>query len=187
MQTIKKYNISVTFFTLGAPLQDPSTNLSNVYHEMQAAGHQIAYHSYTHPKMEGLPDYASIDYEYQNDMNVVKSLFNGYTTTYFRPPFGTEGARMRQRAAANFGTDNPQIIEWSVDVQDWMWADTATPEKQLTAFQDAVNAGGNLVVMHYLYASTVSYLPQFIEMAQKTGKQLMRVDQCMMDPNAPPL
>jgi hypothetical protein len=27
--------------------------------------------------------------------------------------------------------------------------------------------------MHYLYSSTVNYLPQFIAIAQKTGKQLM--------------
>jgi hypothetical protein len=55
------------------------------------------------------------------------------------------------------------------------------------AFQRDVNKGGNLVVLHYLYPSTVSYLREFIQIAKKTGKQLMRVDQCMMDPSAPPL
>ena len=41
--------------------------------------------------------------------------------------------------------------------------------------------------MHYLYDSTVSYLRQFIQIAKASGKELMRVDQCMEDPNAPPL
>jgi hypothetical protein len=41
--------------------------------------------------------------------------------------------------------------------------------------------------MHYLYNTTVSYIPQFIAIAKATGKQLMRVDQCLEDPNAPPL
>lgn len=41
--------------------------------------------------------------------------------------------------------------------------------------------------MHYLYPTTVQYLPQFIALAKATGKQLMRVDQCMEDPEAPPL
>lgn len=53
LRIIKEEDIKVTFFTVSAPLLDPSTNLSNVYREMQAAGHQIALHSYTHPKMEG--------------------------------------------------------------------------------------------------------------------------------------
>ena len=43
IQTVKKYNISVTFFTLGMPLLDPTTNLSLVYREMKSLGHQIAY------------------------------------------------------------------------------------------------------------------------------------------------
>ena len=185
MQTVKEAGIKVTFFTVGLPLLDPSTNLSSVYNEMLSEGHQIALHSYTHPKMEGLPDDASIDWEYDNDINAVAETFNGMHTPYFRPPFGTTGARMRQRLAVALNTTEPYIVNWSVDVEDWLWAETDTPEKQLESFQRDVNAGGNLVVMHYLYPSTVSYLSQFIEIAKATGKDLMRVDQCMEDPNAP--
>ncbi|KAI1340275.1 hypothetical protein F5Y15DRAFT_53200 [Xylariaceae sp. FL0016] len=185
MKTIEDAGITVTFFTVGAPLLDPTTNLSAIYNEMAQKGHQIAMHSYTHPPLEGLPDEASIDWEYGNDIRAVAKTFNGLQSAYFRPPFGTEGARMRQRLAAV--VDNPNIVQWSVDVEDWMWAESATPEKQLEAFKRDVAAGGSIVVMHYLYNSTVSYLKEFIEIAKGTGKQLMRVDQCMMDPNAPPL
>ncbi|KAI0889529.1 uncharacterized protein GGS22DRAFT_871 [Annulohypoxylon maeteangense] len=185
MKTIDDAGITVTFFTVGAPLRDPTTNLSAIYNEMASKGHQIALHSYTHPPLEGLPDEASIDWEYSNDIEAVKETFNGLTPKYFRPPFGTEGARMRQRLAALI--DEPYIVQWSVDVEDWLWAESDTPEKQLEAFKRDVAAGGDIVVMHYLYNSTVSYLKEFIEIAKATGKQLMRVDQCMMDPNAPPL
>jgi peptidoglycan/xylan/chitin deacetylase (PgdA/CDA1 family) len=187
MKTIKDAGIKVTFFTVGAPLLDQSTNLSSVYNEMASQGHQIALHSYTHPKMEGLPNYESIDWEYNQDISAVAKQLNNLHTPYFRPPFGTEGARMRQRLAVASGNDNPYIVNWSVDVEDWIWATSDTPQKQLDAFQRDVDKGGNLVVMHYLYQSTVDYLPRFIEIAKRTGKQLMRVDQCMMDPNAPPL
>jgi peptidoglycan/xylan/chitin deacetylase (PgdA/CDA1 family) len=186
LKIIREENIKVTFFTVGAPLLDQGTNLTNVYREMQAAGHQLAMHSFTHPKMEGLPDYASIDWEYNEDVKAMKSQFNGYTTPYFRPPFGTEGARMRSRLVKAVGS-KATITNWSVDVEDWLWAETNTPEQQKVAFQRDVNKGGNLVVLHYLYPSTVSYLREFIQIAKKTGKQLMRVDQCMMDPSAPPL
>lgn len=187
LQIIREENVKVTFFTVGAPLLDPSTNLSNVYREMASQGHQIALHSYTHPKMEGLPDKEAIDWEYNQDVAVVAQEFNGMTSKYFRPPFGNEGSRMRQRAAVALGTDNPYIVNWSVDVEDWLWANSPTPEKQLDAFNRDVSKGGNLVVMHYLYPSTVGYLRQFIQIARASGKQLMRLDQCMQDPNAPPL
>jgi peptidoglycan/xylan/chitin deacetylase (PgdA/CDA1 family) len=186
LKIIREEEIKVTFFTVGAPLLDQSTNLTNVYKEMMAAGHQLALHSYTHPKMEGLPDYASIDWEYNEDIKAVKSQFNGLETPYFRPPFGTEGARMRSRLVKAVGK-KATITNWSVDVEDWLWAETSTPENQLTAFKRDVAKGGNLVVLHYLYPSTVSYLREFIQIAKATGKQLMRVDQCMMDDAAPPL
>ncbi|KAG9523499.1 polysaccharide deacetylase, partial [Aureobasidium melanogenum] len=188
LSIIKEADVKVTFFTVGAPLLDPSTNLSNVYNEMVSAGHQIALHSYTHPRMEGLPDYAAIDWEYNQDIAAVKQVLPRVgNTRYFRPPFGTEGARMRQRLAVATGSDEPCIVNWSVDVEDWLWAENDTPEKQLEAFKRDVAKGGNLVVMHYLYPSTVGYLRQFIQIAKATGKQLMRVDQCMEDPDAPPL
>lgn len=187
LSIIKEEAIKVTFFTVGAPLLDPSTNLSNVYNEMKAAGHQIALHTYTHPKMEGLPDTAAIDWEYNQDIAAVEQTLGGLHTSYFRPPFGTEGARMRQRLTTAVGDDDAYIVNWSVDVEDWLWATTSTPEKQLDAFKRDVAKGGNLVVMHYLYPSTVGYLREFIQIAKATGKQLMRVDQCMEDPNAPAL
>lgn len=186
LKIIREENIKVTFFTVGQPLLDQSTNLTNVYKEMKDAGHQLALHSFTHPKMEGLPDYASIDWEYNSDVDAMKKSFNGFTTDYFRPPFGTEGARMRSRLTKAVG-NKATITMWSVDVEDWLWAETSTPEQQKVAFQRDVNKGGSLVVLHYLYPSTVSYLREFIQIAKKSGKQLMRVDQCMMDPNAPPL
>ncbi|TVY78501.1 Peptidoglycan-N-acetylglucosamine deacetylase [Lachnellula suecica] len=184
VSTVAAAGIKVTFFTVGAALLDASTNLTNVYKGMLAAGHQVAYHSYTHPPMEGLPSLAAIDWELENDIQAVSKTL-GITSKYFRPPFGTEGARVRQRLAATI--PGYKFIAWSVDVQDYLWALSSTPENQITNFQSDVNKGGNLVVMHYLYNTTVSYLPQFIDIARKTGKQLMRVDQCLEDPNAPPL
>ncbi|KAK4246609.1 carbohydrate esterase [Corynascus novoguineensis] len=193
MEIVQQAGITVTFFTVGLPLLDTTNGLAAIYKTMASRGHQIALHSYTHPPLEGLPNEAAIDWEYANDIGAVKQVFgdteenNPVHLNYFRPPFGTEGARMRQRLAANLDNPSPYLVQWSVDVEDWLWAESDTPEKQLDAFKRDVKAGGNLVVMHYLYNSTVELLPEFIEVAKATGKRLMRVDQCMEDPNAPPL
>ncbi|KAI4225888.1 MAG: hypothetical protein L6R36_003596 [Xanthoria steineri] len=184
LQAVNAADIKVTFFTVGAPLLDSSNNLTNVYKEMLGRGHQMAYHSYTHPPMEGLPDTAAIDAELTQAIDAVQKTLN-VKSKYFRPPFGTEGARVRERLAAVI--PGSKFINWSVDVEDYLWALSSTPEKQLDAFKRDLAKGGNLVVMHYLYPTTVQYLPQFIALAKATGKQLMRVDQCMEDPEAPPL
>ncbi|KAK3398833.1 glycoside hydrolase/deacetylase [Sordaria brevicollis] len=195
MAIVTAANIPVTFFTVGLPLLDPTTNLSQIYRSMAAKGHQIALHSYTHPKMEGLTTTGQIDWEYQNDIGAMLSTFpSSSLTPYFRPPFGTEGARMRQRLVANLATTlspsraaKAHIVGWSIDVEDWLWAESKTPEKQLEAFKRDLARGGNLVVMHYLHESTVGYLEEFIKLAKGTGRRLMRVDQCMEDGEAPAL
>ncbi|KAL8914322.1 MAG: hypothetical protein Q9171_001042 [Xanthocarpia ochracea] len=184
LKAVNEANIKVTFFTVGAPLLDSGNNLTNVYKEMLGRGHQMAYHSFTHPPMEGLPDKAAIDSELTQAIDAVQKTLN-VRSKYFRPPFGTEGARVRQSLAAVI--PGSKFINWSVDVEDYLWALSSTPEKQLEAFKRDLARGGNLVVMHYLYPITVQYLPQFITLAKATGKQLMRVDQCMEDPEAPPL
>lgn len=82
---------------------------------------------------------------------------------------------------------NVRIVNWSVDVEDWLWANSPTPEKQLDAFYRGVARGGNLAVMHFLNPITVIYLRQFIWHVKDAGFQIMRIDQCMGDPAAPPL
>lgn len=104
---------------------------------------------------------------------------------YFRPPFGNVGARTRQRLAALIS--DPYIINWSVDIEDWLWAGSPTPEKQLEAFKRDFEKGGDIAVMHYLNPTTISYFRDVFQLVKKSGKRIMRVDQCMEDPSAPPL
>jgi peptidoglycan/xylan/chitin deacetylase (PgdA/CDA1 family) len=104
---------------------------------------------------------------------------------YFRPPYGTIGARTRQRLAAYIR--DPSIINWSVDVEDWLWKDSKTPERQRDAFFRDVGRGGNLVVMHYLSPTTVEYFREFIQFVKNLNIDIMRVDQCLEDPDSPPI
>lgn len=112
------------------------------------------------------------------------SLLTGIAR-YFRPPYGTIAARTRQILASR--VLDPYIVNWSVDVEDWLWANTDTPERQIEAFTRDVMKGGNLAVMHYLSPSTVAYFRQFIHTVKAAGMHIMRIDQCLEDPNAPPL
>ncbi|KKA22934.1 Polysaccharide deacetylase [Rasamsonia emersonii CBS 393.64] len=184
MHILEEEDILVTFFVVGNGLEAPDTNLTEVYREMIHRGHQVALHTYTHPKMEGLQTVEQIDYEILEGFRAIKDLL-GVESRYFRPPYGTIGARTRQRLAHLL--DDPYIVNWSVDIEDWLYADSDTPEKQLEAFQRDVDRGGDIVVMHYLSRSTVQYFREVIRIARETGKRIMRVDQCMLDPEAPPL
>ncbi|KAJ5555041.1 Glycoside hydrolase/deacetylase beta/alpha-barrel [Penicillium sp. DV-2018c] len=184
MRILDEENVQVTFFVVAAGLTDQTTNFTEFYKEMLKKGHQVALHSKTHPKMEALPTLRDIDEEIIQTIQIFKEKL-GIESSYFRPPFGTVGARLRQQLARHI--PNPYIVNWSVDVEDWLWANTTTPEKQLDAFYRSVGLGGNLAVMHYLNPTTIQYLPQFIRYVKSAGFRIMRIDQCLEDVAAPPL
>ncbi|EEP75557.1 conserved hypothetical protein [Uncinocarpus reesii 1704] len=184
MQILKEEDIKVTFFTVGSGLLDRTTNFTAMYHDMLYHGHQVALHSFSHPRMEGLANIEDIDFEIVGNIKAMKRQL-GIESRYFRPPFGVVGARTRERLA-EFVKD-PYIINWSVDIEDWLWAHSPTPEKQYEAFKRDLEKGGDLAVMHFLHRSTVDYFRDVFQLVKASGKRIMRVDQCMEDPNAPPL
>ncbi|KAJ5970586.1 uncharacterized protein N7479_000504 [Penicillium vulpinum] len=184
MRILDEEDVRVTFFVVGAGLRDRSSNFTEFYKEMLKKGHQVALHSNTHPKMESLRTLREIDDEILQAVQIFKDQLN-IQSSYFRPPFGTVGARLRQELARHI--PNPYIVNWSVDVEDWLWANTSTPEKQLEAFFRGVDRGGNLAVMHYLNPTTIGYLPEFIRHVKNAGYRIMRIDQCLEDVSAPPL
>ncbi|CAG8898837.1 unnamed protein product [Penicillium egyptiacum] len=184
MRILDEEGVRVTFFVVGAGLRDRTSNFTEFYKEMLKKGHQVAFHSNTHPKMESLPTLADIDDEIIQPIQIFRDQL-GIESSYFRPPFGTVASRLRRELARHI--PNPSIVNWSVDVEDWLWADTSTPEKQLEAFFRGVASGGNLAVMHYLHPTTIGYLPEFIRHVKSAGYQIMRIDQCLGDVSAPAL
>jgi hypothetical protein len=50
MEILTDEGIQVTFFVVGNALRNRETNFTEVYREMLRRGHQVALHSYTHPK-----------------------------------------------------------------------------------------------------------------------------------------
>ncbi|PWW72833.1 Carbohydrate Esterase Family 4 protein [Tuber magnatum] len=180
MDIIDQENIKVTFFAVGQALDDPSQNFKAVYLEAIQKGHQVC----PPPKIEGLQDLAAIDNEFRlSRESTLKNL--GVDSKYYRAPYGTDGALTRQRLQAN--VPGARAINWSVDIEDWLWGQSDTPEKQSEAVIRDLNRGGNLFVAHYLYRSTVDQFRTFIQLAKGTGKNIMRIDQCLEDPEAPPL
>ncbi len=52
-------------------------------------------------------------------------------------------------------------------------------EKQFNAFKRGVDQGGSLVVLHYLYPSTVRALREMVRYAREKGMEIMTVGECL--------
>jgi peptidoglycan/xylan/chitin deacetylase (PgdA/CDA1 family) len=99
---------------------------------------------------------------------------------YFRPPYGTPGARTRQSLLRHIpAKENPTIVMWSVDVENWKWGESDTPEKPMEAFKRQVEKGGDLAVLCYLYGSTVGYSRETIWFVKERGLGVGTVGECL--------
>lgn len=184
LQTLYEENVPATFFVQGKALVSKEDNFSNAYREAHHRGYQIALHSFDHPRMESLQTEKEIEREIQENVHVFLTELN-IKSHYFRPPYGTVAARTRQSVAKILG--KAQIIQWSIDVKDWLYGstDNLNQRKQYKIFKKRLMAGGDIVVMHYLHKSTVDQLRDMIRLAKQQGRRFVRMDQCVNDPEAP--
>ena len=184
MQIIREEKIPVTFFVQGSALVNKQDNFSAIYLAAARDGHQIGLHSFSHPHMEAVQSDDAMNMQIQKNVEAMSQELK-LASQYFRPPYGTVGARTRQ-SVSRFLSD-AQIIMWTIDVKDWLYGPTDNDQLQYKAFTSDLDKGGDIVVMHYLYESTVDQLRQMIRYAKSKGKQFVRMDQCLGDPQAPEL
>lgn len=111
--------------------------------DLQAAGHQVCNHTYSHPDLRKLGD-AGIRAEIRGGVMA--------GCPYFRPPFGAwDGPRGRiARIAAEFGL-TPML--WDVDSRDWAGA---SPE----LIAAAAHSRGGVVLLHLHGAHTAEAVRQ---------------------------
>jgi peptidoglycan/xylan/chitin deacetylase (PgdA/CDA1 family) len=127
-----------------------------------------------HPSFNSLTT-TQINTELTVSRDYVRSTF-GVNSRFFRPPFGHIDARART-ILASMGM---ATVLWDIDVEDWRHGPGGDPNKlQLAAFKRQLDNGGNLVVAHYLYQSTVDQFDEMITYAKSKGRRFVRLDQCI--------
>lgn len=108
LEMLKAYNIPATFFLLGSQIQ----YFPELVRQMQAEGHEIGNHSWTHPNLKALSADAQA-HEIEHTDELLRSL--GVTPLYMRPPYGSFDERT-VRIADKMGIS---VVLWSLDSKDW--------------------------------------------------------------------
>jgi N-acetylmuramoyl-L-alanine amidase/peptidoglycan/xylan/chitin deacetylase (PgdA/CDA1 family) len=165
LDDLKAAGVRSTMFLTGQWIQDNPVLLRR----MVADGHEIGNHTMRHPDLETLTD-AQIEDQLLSTARLFREHTGQDMAPYFRPPFGSRDARVRQAAwRAGF-----RSVYWTLDSRDWTV--DATPEavrqKVLTGAQN-----GAIVVMHLGSAHTPKVLPQIITELRAAGYILVTVSQ----------
>ncbi|QHW30019.1 polysaccharide deacetylase family protein [Paenibacillus rhizovicinus] len=109
LQTLKKENVKATFFFDGSWLKKNT----DVAKQIQAAGHEISNHAYTHPNMSQLDRNAAYNQIAKTEA-LLKSTLH-VQNHWFAPPSG-DFNQMTVDVAAEQGL---KTVLWTLDTVDW--------------------------------------------------------------------
>lgn len=150
--------VKATFFLIGQ--QIPGSE--DIVRRMEADGHQIGIHSYSHVMLTDLND-ADFQGEVERTRVVLEYIL-GRRDFLLRPPYGLVDEGIRQRAKA-------PIILWSVDPEDWGDKDTRREVEHILANA----ADGSIVLLHDIYPQSVEAALQVVDALHDQGFYFLTV------------
>jgi len=140
LDQLKERKIHATFFMIGERI----AAAPDLARRVLAEGHEIGNHTFTHPKLDHLPD-PQVDAEIQKTQDLIGELLD-YRPVWFRPPCGA----FRRDQAGIPGGKGLGIMFWSVDPGDW-----AQPgETKIVRTILAETKPGSIILCHDMHRQT---------------------------------
>jgi len=146
---LSKRKLHATFFLIGAKV-DASPQLAR---RLVDEGHDVANHSYTHPRLAGMSDSAVEQQLSRTQESIARAT--GITPVWFRPPYGAF-RREQGSIASKLGLG---VAYWSVDPKDWAQpGSSAIAQRVLSASQP-----GSIILLHDLHPQTADAVPAIFD------------------------
>ena len=174
LDLLDQYEAKCTFFLQGTFLKANP----DVVKEIEARGHEVANHSYSHPNMPDLTNDQIIA-----DFNKSSAIFNevlGHEPALYRPPSGYSSQRDRAIARAL----GQEVIKWTVDSRDGF--QDSTLNTVIKRVQN--NAGSGAIVLMHVYGKHTlkaleTLLPWYIEQGYRfvTVSDLLLTGETVID------
>ena len=151
-----------TFFVLGMEAEKEPELLRR----MQAEGHQVAQHTYSHVRLNESSD-AALTEEVTKTNEILLDIL-GEGEYWLRPPYGL--IRPEQYALVSV-----PLITWSVDSEDWKLREENAVRRGVL---EKVK-GGDIILMHDIHPSTVRAALQIVDDLQAQGYTFLTVRELM--------
>ncbi|MBP3382230.1 MAG: polysaccharide deacetylase family protein [Clostridia bacterium] len=154
---LKEHRVRATFFLLGRN----AANYPSLVKRMDAEGHTVGNHSYSHPNLAKMSA-AGVASQIGNcNAAIYKAI--GRNASVLRCPGGSSNATVRSVAKS---ADLP-IIYWSVDTKDWESRDK--DKIMQVAFGDKGIKDGSIVLLHDIHRESVDAAKEMIVRLEKEG------------------
>lgn len=153
---------SATFFLVGEQI---AANRALV-ERMQAEGHQVGNHSWSHAKLQGASR-AAVEAEIGRTDAAIRAIL-GEGSYWVRPPYGLLDDSQR----AWFSVP---LVHWSVDPEDWKLRNTARDAAAVLAD----TGPGDIILMHDAVPASVDAALQVVDTLQAQGYTFVTVEELL--------
>lgn len=164
LSILRQRGVLATFFVVGKN----AAAYPQVLRAIQADGHEIGNHSYSHPVLSKMPLNAVYDEIRRTDAAIERAT--GQLPHTFRPPYGALTAAQRSAVYRDFGY--PTIM-WSVDPLDWKRPGSAAVASRIIKGTRA----GSIILAHDIHAATVDAIPAVMDDLLARGYRFVTVSQ----------
>ena len=161
LDILDKYDAKATFFLIGSKV----SGQASVVRSIQARGHQLGNHSWSHPELPKL----SVDQiagEIDRTNEAIRQA-TGVKPSILRPPYGAvNGVVLEQLRLRNMSS-----ILWSVDTRDW-----ADRNSQIVCSRAVAGARpGAVILMHDIHQTSVNAVPCILSSLKQQGYSFVTI------------
>ena len=163
LDILDQYSAKATFFLIGSKVSGQASVVRNI----QARGHQLGNHSWSHPELPKL----SVDQiagEIDRTNEAIRQA-TGVKPSILRPPYGAvNGVVLEQLRARGMSS-----ILWSVDTRDW-----ADRNSQIVCSRAVAGARpGAVILMHDIHQTSVNAVPCILSSLKQQGYSFVTIQQ----------
>ena len=161
LDILDQYGAKATFFLIGSKV----SGQASIVRSIQARGHQLGNHSWSHPELPKLP-VDQIAGEVDRTNEAIRQA-TGVTPAILRPPYGAvNGAVLEQLRLRGMSS-----ILWSVDTRDW-----ADRNSDIVCSRAVAGARpGAIILMHDIHQTSVGAVPCILSALKQQGYSFVTV------------
>ena len=169
LNSLKEYNVKVTFFVVGDFAKKYPESVKAIYD----AGHEIGNHSFTHPHVNNLSLEDNV--KQINDCNNLVKEITGVSPILYRAPYGEYNDTVIKASKQA----NMYAIQWNVDSLDYT---DLSKEDMWKRIEKGVNPG-SIILMHSGTKNTADALGYIIENLQNMKYDIVKVSDLIYKDN----
>jgi peptidoglycan/xylan/chitin deacetylase (PgdA/CDA1 family) len=166
LDVLRQRGVKATFFVVGQLVQE----YPQIMQRMAAEGHEIANHSWSHPRFTGLSD-SAVRSQLARTATAIQGT-TGMQPVLMRPPYGALTQRQRRWIHDEFGY---KTIMWSVDPLDWKKPGPSVVTQRIVSGA----APGAIILAHDIHPQTVRAMPETLDQLRARGFKFVTVSELL--------